>query len=269
MDQMSDDEAKKEFWEKGYVRLGKLFDDDEVAVMRAAIRDCDEMNKRHAEVKEKFEAGKYPSFETIFVMDDVFTDNIFALACRKEAILDFVSGVFADDAYLYHSKVVLKYPSTPGFKYHHDYYYWYEMGCLLPAMASCFIAIDAATSENGCLRFIPGSHLCGRMNHVLTDGFSDSGCDPERVEMLTERYGEVHLELAPGEVVSFHCNLLHGSDTNHSEASRLALLGCYNTKNNSPTNSNWSHPHYARQDRFAGKISSRYSLPDFSVSFQS
>lgn len=265
---MIDAEAKREFWETGYVRLGKLLDDDEVAVIRDAIRDCDQMNACHAAVKEKFEAGQYPSFETIFVMNDVFTDNIFALACRKAAILDFVSEVFGDDAYLYHSKVVLKYPNTPGFKYHQDYYYWYEMGCLFPAMATCFIAIDAATRENGCLRFVPGSHLCGRINHVLTDGFSDSGCDPERVELLTERHGEVHMELAPGEAVAFHCNLLHGSDTNDSEASRLALLGCYNTRNNSPTNNNWTHPHYARQNRFAGKISSSHDMPDFDVSFQ-
>jgi len=258
------------FWSEGYVRLGKLFVETEVQAIEFSIKNCEKMNEHYTHVKKKFNAGAYPSFETIFVMNDVFTDNIFALACRKKEILDFISFAFHDDAYLYHSKVPLKYPSMPGFKYHQDYYYWYQMGCLFPKMATCFIALDQSKQENGCLKFIPKSHLCGRIDHILYDGFSDSEANPERVDYLKEVYGEMYVELEPGEVVIFHCNVLHASDTNLSDRSRIALLGCYNTKSNSPINTNWSHPQYQKQTRFSGIIGSEYinALPNFGLSFQ-
>jgi len=263
-------ELYDKFWLNGYVNLGKLFDDEELEVIKSSVNASKEMQTHRAYVKQKYDAGEHPSFESIFVMNDVFTDNIYALACRKAEILDFISYVFNDDAYLYHSKVPLKYPSMPGFKYHQDYYYWYQMGCLFPHMATCFIALDEATSENGCIKFIPKSHSCGRMEHVLHDGFSDSEANPERVDILKRRFGEEEMILKPGEVTIHHSNLLHGSADNFSSNSRIALLGCFNTKSNSPIGNNWSHPHYKQQKRFHGKITKEHlnALPDLNISFQ-
>lgn len=260
-----------QFWADGYVNLGRVFDDDEVRLMKEVVDSSDEMQARRKIVKEKYDNGSYPSFETIFVMNDVFTDNIFSLACRKPEIIDFISDVFDDDAYLYHSKVPLKYPGMPGFKHHQDYYYWYKNGCIFPNMASCFIALEETTVENGCLKFIPKSHLCGRLEHVEYDGFSDSEADPQRIEILKEQFGEHEVILKPGEVSIHHCNLLHGSEANLSNNSRLALLGCFNTKGNTPVFTDSDHPHYKYQSRFHGKITRDLvdALPDFSVSFRS
>ncbi len=263
-------EMKEKFWRDGYVKLGTIFDTNEVSILLKVIANFEGMKQRHHEVKQKFDQGNYPSFESIFVMDDVFSDNIFALATRKKIILDNLSYFFNDDAYLYHCKVPLKYPSMPGFKYHQDYYYWYQMGCIYPDMATCFIALDPSTKENGCLKFIPQSHNCGRIDHILHNGFSDSEANPERTRILKERNGEELMELNPGEAVVFHGNLLHGSSTNDSPHSRIALIGCYNTKHNSPINRDWTHPPYAKQERFDGKLDESYlnKLPDMSVSFK-
>ena len=259
----------EQFKLEGYVNIGKVFEVTEVELMKQLINNCEEMQRKKDIVKNLYESGQYPSFDTIFVMNDVFTDNIFSLACRRPEIIDFITAAFEDDAYLYHSKVPLKYPGMPGFKYHQDYYYWYQMGCMFPNMATCFIALEETTVNNGCLKFIPKSHLCGRIEHMQYDGFSDSEADPERVEILKERFGEVEVQLNPGEVTIFHCNLLHSSEPNHSELSRLALLGCFNTKSNSPISDKFDHPPYDYQERFRGKIDDNLirSMPDFSVSF--
>ena len=262
---------KDYFLKNGYVHLGNLFDKSEVSLLKSAVDNSKEMQAHRELVKQKYDAGAHPSFETIFVMNDVFSDNIFALACRKPEIIDFISYVFNDDAYLYHSKVPLKYPNMPGFKYHQDYYYWYSMGCLFPHLATCFIAIDEATEENGCLKYIPQSHTCGRMEHVLHDGVSDSEADTERVSLLIERFGEVSAELKPGDVVVHHSNMLHASDDNKSNRSRIALLGCFNTKLNSPFNNSSDHPSYSPQKRFSGKINESHlsTPPDLTISFES
>lgn len=247
----------EEFNNLGYVKLGKLFDTKEVDHLKSLIKNSSEMNLQKEKIISDTAQGRYASFETIHVMNDVTTENDFSLACRKPAIIDFVSDIFDDDAYLYHSKVPLKYPGVPGFKYHQDYYYWYQMGCVFPNMATCFIALDKSTQNNGCLKYIPRSHSCGRLEHILHDGFSDSECDPVRVEHLKKLYGEVSMELEPGEVVLHHCNMLHASEKNESAEARLALLGCFNTKRNDPLPNDSGHPSYFKQARFHGKLGIR------------
>jgi hypothetical protein len=139
--------VKERFWEDGYIIIPGVFSTSEIKILKDTIVACSEMNKLHADVKIKYDSGKYPSFESIFVMNDVFGDDIFYKVTRNYKLLDMVAYLFDDDAYVYHNKVVLKYQKMPGFKYHQDYFYWYKMGCLYPNMASCFIAIDEATKR--------------------------------------------------------------------------------------------------------------------------
>ncbi|MCC2617228.1 phytanoyl-CoA dioxygenase family protein [Aestuariibacter halophilus] len=264
------DNLKEQFWEKGYVVIPKAFSQQEVALVKRAIIGCEAMNERFRDVKAKFDSGKKPSFESIFVMNDVFGNDVFSKMTRNYKLIDMVSYLFDDDAYVYHNKVTLKYSNSVGFKFHQDYFYWYQMGCLFPQMATCFIALDAATEENGCLRLMPGSHKMGRVEHTLFDGFSDSEVEAERLNAAKQRFDEVPIALSPGDAVLFHCNLFHGSHDNLSDHSRLALLGCYNTKANSPINRRWSHPPYAPQSRFFGPLQEEdvENLPDFSVTFE-
>lgn len=226
---------KNKFLDKGYVNIGTVFNQSEIETLKSAINEHDEMQTQYNDVKALLSEG-HPSFRTIYTMHNF--DNIFGEACLRSEIVNSISDFFDDEAYLYHNKVALKYAGMIGFDWHQDYYYWYKKGYLFPDMATCFIALDDATIENGCLKVIPYSHKCGRIDHVLNDGtYADSECIPDRVEALEERFGIDYLELKAGEVAIFHGNLLHASDDNNSDKSRLALLGCYNTKRNSPVNS--------------------------------
>ena len=85
------------------------------------------------------------------------------------------------EVYHYHHKLILKEPLTGGaWEWHQDYGYWYNNGCLFPLLASCLIAIDRATGENGCLEVLQGSHLIGRIDHGKVG--DQTGADLERVE---------------------------------------------------------------------------------------
>jgi len=84
-------------------------------------------------------------------------------------------------------------------------------------------ALDPATDENGCLKIIPRSHLCGVINPANSAGFltpelADEHCPPEKA---------LRLELEPGEVVMLHNKLLHSSEVNRSSTSRRAFSVCY------------------------------------------
>ncbi len=98
--------------------------------------------------------------------------------------------------------------STPP---HQDNYYFN----LKPAnVLTIWMAIEAVDEENGCLRYLPGSHTQGIRPHQATQtlGFSQGVADylPEE----SEREAVVCLE--PGDVVVHHGNTIHSAQANRS-----------------------------------------------------
>lgn len=170
------------------------------------------------------------------------SDDIYGMFSRNRRIVDRVEQLLGDEPYHYHSKMIMKEARTGGaWAWHQDYGYWYENGVLFPDLCSVFIAVDAATRENGCLQVLEGSQRMGRVSHLHVG--DQTGADPERVAAATASLPLVHCEMDPGDVLFFHPNLLHRSDQNHSERDRWALICCYNAKANSPYKEG-RHPGY-------------------------
>ncbi len=169
-------------------------------------------------------------------------DDVYGMVARSYRVVGAMEKLLGGEVYHYHSKLSAKEPKIGGaWEWHQDYGYWYQNGCLWPEMASVYIALDAATRENGCLQVIRGSHHVGRIEHGR---FGDqTGADPERVQACLERMELVYCEMQPGTGLFFHSNLLHASAANLSDKPRWGLLCCYNTRHNDPYKDS-HHPHY-------------------------
>jgi hypothetical protein len=258
------------FWNQGFLVVRGMFRKEEMAILKEIVSRHAGMKSHAARALERSQGATRPSFETVYVWNDTAGRDAFAKATRSHRIIDRLEAYFGDQVYVYHNKVALKYPGVVGFSHHQDYAYWYDMGNLYPDMATAFIAIDRATRANGCLKLIEGSHKLGRLNHVHRDGVSDSGVEVERLEQILEVMPEVAIELEIGDVVIFHCNVLHASDDNHSSESRIGLLGCYNTRHNDPYKSVHGHPGYHPQEKLADEITAAdlVNLPDFSYQWK-
>lgn len=103
--------------------------------------------------------------------------------------------------------------------WHQDSSYW----PLTPSMAvTAWLAIDDATVENACMRYIPGSHHLGHLTYTLSE--NDEGNVLNQTVMGAEKLGEpVNVELKAGEI-SIHSDLLlHGSEANQSNKRRCGL----------------------------------------------
>ena len=94
---------------------------------------------------------------------------------------------------------------------HQDNYYF----CLAPPnVVTIWMALDEVDDENGCLRYVAGSHLQPvrphARSHVLgfSQGISDYG--------EADRAAEVRIHLQPGDVVAHHGNTIHRADANRS-----------------------------------------------------
>ncbi len=98
-----------------------------------------------------------------------------------------------------------------------------------PEMISAWIALDDSTIENGCVRFIAGSHKFGVLAHEPSGVVGNSLAllpDP-RVQALPER----PVEVRRGSVVLHHCLTAHRSEPNRSAHSRRGLIYIYMSPN--------------------------------------
>jgi ectoine hydroxylase-related dioxygenase (phytanoyl-CoA dioxygenase family) len=220
----------------GFLVLKALFDAEEIGLLRRAAKE-DRALDEHAFARADGAGGSVRLSLWNHPGDDVY--GMFA---RSRRVVDSVAQLLEDEAYHYHSKMIMKQARTGGaWEWHQDYGYWYENGVLTPNLCSVFIAVDPATQANGCMQVLRGSHQLGRVNHVKIG--DQTGADPERVAAAAERLELVYVEMQPGDALFFHANLLHRSDQNRSEDDRWALICCYNARRNSPYKEG-RHPSY-------------------------
>jgi len=213
-------ELRQKFQAEGYVIVRNFLPADSAARLKQ-ISVNDSTIAEHA--FERMDASGRASKVTLWYEPG---DDVFGRLSRSDRLLAEMSDVLAGPADFFHAKLMQKEPKSGGaWEWHQDYGYWYDDGFLTDDMASCYVALDAATSENGCLMVIPGSHVYGRLNHGSVG--EQVGADMGRVEVLRERHGTVHVELDPGDAVYFHSNLLHASNPNLSDRSRWGLISSF------------------------------------------
>jgi ectoine hydroxylase-related dioxygenase (phytanoyl-CoA dioxygenase family) len=227
-----------QFAEDGFFVAPKLLDETEISLLRQIARADHQLLQRRAS-RADGEGGAVD----LVVENELPENSIYSAIVRSERIVSTMERLLADEVYHYHHKMILKEPRVGGaWTWHQDYGYWYNNGCLFPHLASCMIAVDQATRENGCLQVLRGSHHMGRIDHVKTG--DQTGADMERVNVALKRLELIHCELEPGSAIFFHSNLLHRSDQNRSEHPRWAFICCYNTRHNDPYKES-RHPRYS------------------------
>ena len=227
----------------GYLVIDNLFDQEEIDLLRRIAR-ADRRLTQEAAGRRDGQGGVVK----LSVQNDLGED-IYGAFVRCRRIVDRMEQLLGGEVYHYHHKMILKEPHVGGaWEWHQDYGYWYHNGCLYPLLASCMIAVDRATKENGCLQVLKGSHHLGRIDHGKVG--DQTGAEMEHVNAALARLELVRCELAPGSAIFFHCNLLHRSDQNRSPDPRWALICCYNAARNDPYKES-RHPRYSHLEKWA------------------
>lgn len=106
--------------------------------------------------------------------------------------------------------------------WHQDYSYWTRTGPM--NHLTCWIALDDTTQENGCIQYIPGSHLWQLLPMAELAGEPDSIRDVLSAEQWEQLQQAVPMEMQAGEACFHHPLTLHGSSANRSERPRRALV---------------------------------------------
>jgi len=211
----------------GYLLIRSLYEKDEVELLGRSAKEDRDLDE-HSFGKDDGEGGNVR-----LSLWNHPGDGIYGMFARCHRLVDRVEQLLDDEAYHYHSKMIMKDAKVGGaWTWHQDYGYWYQNGVLTPNLCSVSIAVDKATKENGCLQVLRGSHHVGRVDHELTG--DQAGADMERVNEAIKRYELVYCEMEQGDALFFHSNLFHRSDQNKSDYPRWSMICCYNAKSNNP-----------------------------------
>ena len=153
---------------------------------------------------------------------------------RLEAILDMVAQCIGPDFLLWGTTIFGK-PAGSGktIPWHRDGEFW----PIRPlANTTVWLALDDSTLENGCLRYIPGSHKMGRTGrHVPTDQrevLLELALDASEFDEAEAR----DLTLEAGQMAIFDVYMVHGSNANRSGHRRAAFIMRF-----MPTTSHYDH----------------------------
>lgn len=204
----------------GYVLVPNLFKSTEVAAMIDDIGS--ERVVSHTRGNEDTSGKK----ARLAIWHEL-GDDIWAAASTNPRIVNAVRILLGEEIAFFHGKVMLKEAGTGGaWEWHQDYGYWYNQGFVYPRMISAFVALDAATKENGCLQVLRGSHKLDRLDHGKVG--AQTGADPARIPLLEPLFERVYVEMPSGSCLFFHSNLLHCSGPNESAHHRRSFIICYN-----------------------------------------
>ena len=159
-----------------------------------------------------------------------FRDNCSALLnhdfrflnyARNAEILDMVEQLIGPDIALWNMSFFAK-PALNGKRtpWHQDGQYW-----PIRPLATCtvWIAVDDATTQNGCMRFIPGSHKAKRL---MQHNQNDDQALTLNQELKSHEYDEsqaVDVVLEAGQISLHDVYLAHGSEINTSSKPRRGM----------------------------------------------
>ena len=148
-------------------------------------------------------------------------DTSFLNYARNPDILDMVAQILGEDIAIWNSSYFGK-PAYDGKKvpWHQDGRYW-----PIRPLANCsvWIAIDDSTTENGCLRIIPGSHKSRRLFKHESNPSDDLVLPLALLQSEFDESTAVDIVLESGQISLHDVFLAHGSEPNTSGKSRRGM----------------------------------------------
>lgn len=202
---------KEQYDQDGYIVLEKLFTTEEVLRFK----------QEAARVLEENAANRAGG--GVF-LGMAAASPLFKEAAKHPKLVEILKEVFSDKVIFMSDKLVYK-NATTSFRspWHQDYAYWKGSNKL-----SVWIALDDAAPENGCLKFIPGSHLLGDIDHTgEAENASEIGFGHRLSESDIDASKVIDMPVSKGDAVIFHDQLFHTSYPNTSGKDRWALISTY------------------------------------------
>jgi ectoine hydroxylase-related dioxygenase (phytanoyl-CoA dioxygenase family) len=149
------------------------------------------------------------------------THPFFRMHATRPEIADVVRALIGPEIRLYTDQLFVKPPHHGSeVPFHQDHAYW---DAVEPYnWVSCWLALDDATIENGCVRMLPGTQH-QMIPHREFEGTQSRGLLPEDVDASNE----TPVEIKAGGAMFHHSLTIHRSFPNTSDYGRRGLVSIY------------------------------------------
>lgn len=208
------DSQKKHYAEEGHIILEDFFTEREMDALAERLDAYDEESERVLEQagQQFISIPKQINFTANLNFRDAYVQQFTA----HDKMVELTTSLLGPDIKLYWDQTVYKRSEARrDFPWHQDNGY----ALTIPEhYLTCWIAVNDATLENGCIWIQPRSHLKGLVEHKKTDiGWQCYfGEDPG-----------TPVPLRKGSMVAFHSLLFHRSGPNLSNGMRKAYIVQY------------------------------------------
>jgi len=210
------------FKEDGYVCLPGFLDEETIAGVLERVARI-KAGQANGIPKERFFYETKGAPETLKQVQELYRwDAYFNALMFGGRANDLAQVLLEDKAVPVNMQYFNKPPSvgrpTPP---HQDGFYFMLQPCEAVTM---WVALEPVDRENGCVRYLKGSHKAGLQDHGRTGvlGFSQA---VEGFDRLRDDYEEVAFPAAPGTLLAHHALTVHRADANRSKTRTRQALG--------------------------------------------
>lgn len=197
---------RSEFDDQGYFVVSGLF----------TPAECDDIVDRIEQTALTLPLGQPDAGQMLYRPMMHLADEALLKVCTDPRWAEVVVPILGPDVRLYWEQSVAKpAQARTELPWHQDNGY---TPMIPERYLSCWLALDDADTDNGCLWLIPGSHRQGTLPHR-----DDTEFGPFRVGR-DEREGGLPVPVRRGDVLAFSSLMLHRSGPNVSGRNRRAWI---------------------------------------------
>jgi polysaccharide pyruvyl transferase WcaK-like protein/ectoine hydroxylase-related dioxygenase (phytanoyl-CoA dioxygenase family) len=219
---------------EGYLRLGRVLDDDALNALRQRIDDIMLGKVVHPGLQAQLDTGgayeelpdpvegiptpslayrKIQGLERDPLFRALVQHPLFREICAHEYGAHAAISIFR--------AMVMNKPASQGtvLPWHQDAGDVWKLD--RDPVVTIWVALDAATRANGCMQIVSGTQRLGLLSHfgsTVSDANVARHCPEDAIE---------YLEVEAGEAILMHNWLLHRSDVNRTSTPRRAFTVCY------------------------------------------
>ena len=168
---------------------------------------------------------------------------------REDALLDPVEDLIGPDLLCWNTLFWVKEAGSESFvSWHQDLRYW---GLDTHDLITVWLALSPATTESGCMRVLPGSHVGELLPHADEYQADNMLTRGQEISVEVDEALAVEMPLKPGQASMHNGRLAHASTPNASADRRIGLSFHYAPTKTKQVVGNWDSAALVRgEDRY-------------------